>query len=129
MEILVKKVSEEAVLPVYSKEAGPGLDLCSSETTNIAPRATIVVATGVAMAMPVGYVGVIWNKYSVVAGEKIRVTPGMIDSGYRQEIKIELTNCSDEECAISKGNVIAQLLIQQVQHAHLIEAEDLGSNS
>jgi dUTP pyrophosphatase len=81
------------------------------------------------MAMPVGYIGVIWSHDTMVIDNPIKVTTGIIDSGYRDEIIVELTNTGSESIVINAGEIMAQLLVQHVHHAHLIEAEDLSSSN
>lgn len=127
MEILIKRLNGEAKLPVYSREAGPGIDLYAAGETVLAPGQRVGVATGVAMGMPVGYVGLIWNQNTMVLGESVSVTKAMVDSGYREEIIVELTNNGTEERKIMPGERVAQMLVQKIEKAHLIEAEDLSN--
>lgn len=128
MEILIKRLEQEAKLPVYSREAGPGIDLYAFEAATLAPGERRVIRTGIAMAMPVGYIGLIWNKNSMSAGDPIKVTTAMVDSGFREEITVQITNNGQEEMNINPGDTIAQMLVQQAHHANLIEAEDLSSS-
>ncbi len=129
MEILIKRLSEQAKLPVYGREAGPGIDLFSLDEVIIAPMETVQVPTGVAMAIPVGYVALIWNQQSEVINATTKVTAGLIDSGHRGEIVVEVTNLGQESLTIASGERVAQLLVQKVHHAHLIEAEDLSDSA
>jgi dUTP pyrophosphatase len=126
MEILIKRLSENAKLPVYESEAGPGIDLYVNEDVAIEPNTKKVVSTGIVMAMPVGYIGLICGYNSMDVNDPLKVTMVVIDSGYREEIKIELTNTGSEQRAFAVGEKIAQVLVQQVNRANLIEAEDLG---
>lgn len=128
MEILIKRLNDDAILPAYNSEAGPGIDLCIHGDITVEPGARIVVPTGIAMAVPVGYIGLIWNQESIVLDEPIKVTTSMIDSGYREEIKVELVNTGAESRTFTSGERIAQVLIQQIHRAHLIEAEDLSAS-
>ncbi|MBP6881641.1 MAG: dUTP diphosphatase [Candidatus Pacebacteria bacterium] len=127
MEILIKRLEEKAKLPAYSHEAGPGIDLYALNTVIIEPGAKVRVQTGIAMAMPVGYIGLIWNEQPMVINSSLKVTRGMVDSGYRDEIVVELTNVGAETHTINAGETVAQVLVQQIHLAHLIEAEDLSS--
>ncbi len=127
MEILIKRLNDQAKLPAYSREAGPGIDLYALDAVTIAPAEKVQVATGIAMAVPVGFVALVWNQHSSVINEAVKVTTGMIDSGYRGEIVVELINTGQETKMIAAGEKIAQLLMQKVHHAHLIEAEDLSN--
>lgn len=130
MEILIKRLNENAKMPVYGQEAGPGIDIYALDGVTIAPGAKVMVSTGIAMAMPVGYIGMIWSRNGLVTKEDLRVTTVMVNSGCREEIVIEVTNVGGAEQTIAAGEVVAQMLVQAVDHAHLIEAEDLsGSES
>ncbi len=120
-------MEEKAKLPAYSHEAGPGIDLYALNTVIIEPGAKVRVQTGIAMAMPVGYIGLIWNEQPMVINSSLKVTRGMVDSGYRDEIVVELTNVGAETHTINAGETVAQVLVQQIHLAHLIEAEDLSS--
>lgn len=126
MEILIKRLNEQAKLPTYGREAGPGIDLSAVEEVTIAAGEKSVISTGVAMAIPVGYVAWVTNLASQSLTEDILVTSRLIDSGHREEILIELHNVSQEPRVIAAGEKIAQLLVQKVHRANLIEAEDLS---
>lgn len=126
MEILIKRLNEQTKLPAYSREAGPGMDLYALDTITVEPGAMSVVSTGVAIAMPVGYVGVIADVHGMATDEAIKVSTRMVDSGYRDEITVVLRNTGAEPHTIAAGERVAQMLVQQVHHAHLIEAEDLS---
>lgn len=128
MEILIKKLNEQAKLPAYNSEASSGIDIYSLVGVTIEPGARVVVSTGVAMAIAVGYVGVIWNRKGVTLEEPLKITPGIVDSGFREEIKIELSNQGPESVSFGAGEKIAQMLIQKVERAKLIEAADLSES-
>ncbi len=125
MEILIKRLNPNAKLPVYGREAGPGIDLYTSEDVIIASGDKKVLSTGILMAMPVGYIGVICGPSGMVIGDSNRVTMLVLDSGYREEIKIEITNNSLATYTFNAGEKIAQLLVHKVERSRLIEVEDL----
>ncbi len=125
MEILIKRLNPNAKLPVYGREAGPGIDLYTIEDVTIPPGEKKVLSTGISMAMPVGYIGVICGSYGMVVGDSSRVTTSVLDSGYREEIKIEITNNGSEACIFRTDEKIAQILVHKVEHSRLIEVEDL----
>jgi len=125
MEILIKRLNENVKLPVYGREAGPGIDIYSDKDVVIEPGAVQVLSTGVVIAMPVGYVGLISGPHSMVINDTKRVTPAVLDSGYREEIKIEITNTDAVPYTYTAGEKIAQLLVHQISRSNLIEAEDL----
>ena len=128
MEILIKKLDERAILPAYETEAASGLKLHALDEVTIESGQTASVSTGIAMALSVGYVGQIWDKHVMVTNESVRVNSSMIDSSFRGEIKIEMVNTGSEPVTISAGDIIAQILVQQVHRPYLIEAEDLSAS-
>ncbi|MFT7645200.1 MAG: dUTP pyrophosphatase [Candidatus Paceibacteria bacterium] len=126
MEILIKRINDDAKLPAYKQEVGPGIELYAFGEVIIEPGEKVLVSTGIAIAMPVGYVGLVWNQNNMILDQDIRVTATIIDSGYRDEVKVELFNAGTENRTIADAEVVAQLLVQSVSHARLIEAEDLS---
>lgn len=126
MEILIKRLTKEAKLPVYNGDVGPGIDLYASAEVTIHPGERVAVPTGIAVAMPVGYVGLIWHQESIAVGEPLQVAGAMVDSGYREEINVLLTNTGAEPKTFVVGERVAQMLIQHIHHPQLIEAEDLS---
>lgn len=128
MEILVKRLHEQAALPKYSREAGPEIALTAVEEVRIESGERKLVRTGIAMALPIGYAGLVVNQQQIIVSESIRITPMTINSGYRGEILIELYNHGEASCTLLSGATVAQLLIQKIEHAQLIEAEDLSSS-
>lgn len=126
MEILIKRVHDNAKLPEYGREAGPGIDLYALSDMTLEPGEKMVVSTGVAMAIPVGYIGLIRSQHSNVISQSVKVTVDQIDSGYREEVSVELTNTGESSVSVAAGEQIAQLLILQTHRAHLIEAEDVS---
>tara|TARA_R100000005_G_scaffold96727_1_gene86843 strand:- start:1170 stop:1601 length:432 start_codon:yes stop_codon:yes gene_type:complete len=114
-----KLLHESAKYPSKGHINDAGWDLYSSETVSIPAGATVLVSTGVAMAIPKGYAGLIWDRSSMgVKG--IHRHAGVIDSGYRGEVKVCLHNTTQETYHVERGDRIAQLLIQEsptfVQH-------------
>lgn len=129
MEILIKRTDANAKLPEYGSAAGPGIDLYALNGVTLNPGQTTVVATGVAFAMPVGYIGLIRSQHSLMLHEPVKVTPDQVNSSCRGEISIELTNTGDAPVEIGAGDQIAQLLVLETHRAHLIEAEDLSGEA
>jgi dUTP pyrophosphatase len=127
MEILIQKIDERAVLPAYETDAASGLKLRALDAVIVEPGQTVSIPTGIAMALSVGYVGHIWNREIMVTNEHIRVNSSMIDSSYREEIKVEVSNTGSEAHTVEAGDVIAQILVHQIYRPHIIEAEDVSS--
>lgn len=126
MEILIKRLTEQARLPEYSRPASPGIDLYSQFEVPVEPGAKVAISTGVAVAIPVGYIGWIKDPQSMAIGHTVSVTAALVDSNYRDEIVLEVINHSSETKVFAAGEVAAQLLVQKVERANIIEAEDLS---
>ncbi|HAV41726.1 MAG TPA: dUTP diphosphatase [Acidobacteria bacterium] len=124
MKILVKKINPEAKLPVYNHPGDAGLDLFSCQALAIGPGETAAVPTGLQLAIPFGYAGLVWDK-SGLALQGIHRLAGVVDAGYRGEVKIVLTNLSQKPFVITSGMKIAQLLIQPVEMPEPVEVETL----
>ncbi|MBS3116035.1 dUTP diphosphatase [Candidatus Woesearchaeota archaeon] len=129
MVIKVKKLHPEATLPQYALPGDAGMDLCSNETINLQPQERKLIPTGIAMAIPSGYVGLIWDKSGIASKHGLKTMAGVIDSGYRGEVKILLHNLSTEPFTVEKGKKIAQMLIQPVEQRKIIEVKDLDATT
>lgn len=127
MEVKVQKLSKNSRLPSKSNERDAGWDLYASEDAIIEPSAAELVGTDIAMSIPDNYVGLIWDRSGMAVKRKVHRFAGVIDSGYRGEIKVCLWNSSSEHCIIKKGERIAQILFQPVPPLPLIEVENLDS--
>jgi dUTP pyrophosphatase len=125
MKIQIKKINSEAKNPIYANKGDAGMDLYSVEDLIVEPGKRIACGTGIIMAIPTGYVGLIWDKSGVAFNGGIKTMGGVIDSSYRGEIKIILTNLSCREYIIKKGDKIAQMLIQKVEKPSIEEVEFL----
>lgn len=125
MTIKIKKTNSDAILPQYAHPGDAGMDFFSNEELTLKPGERKLVPTGISMAIPIGYVGLFWDKSGIASKFGIKSMAGVIDAGYRGEIKILLHNISNEEFKIEKGMKIAQMLIQPVEQKELIEVNDL----
>jgi len=124
MELKIKRIHKDAKLPHYGHKGDAGLDIFSTIDCVLRKREVKAIPTGIKVAIPEGYVGLIWDK-SGVSLEGVHRLAGVVDSGYRGEVKIVMANLSDEPFSIEKGMKIAQLLIQPVVKVEVVEVEDL----
>ena len=122
MTIKIKKLNSDAIVPKYAKPGDAGMDFYANETVTLAPGERKVVPTGIAMAIPSCYVGLIWDKSGLASKHGLKTMAGVIDSGYRGEIKILVHNLSDTSYIVKKGNKVAQMLIQPVTQREVQEA-------
>lgn len=118
------EVSGEYV-PVYSHAGDAGADLRSSVDELVPARGKALVATGIRLKLPEGHVGLIWPRSGLAVKHALDSGAGVIDSGYRGEIKVLLFNHSDADYSIKKGDRIAQLLIQKYETVDFIPVESL----
>lgn len=125
MHLKVKKIVPEAKLPIRAKEGDAGLDLHSVESCVIAPMERRAVRTGIALEIPMGCVGLVWDKSGLAAKIGLKTMGGVIDAGYRGEILVVLANLGDEAHAIAVGDKVAQLLVQRVELFPVEEVSDL----
>ena len=118
--IKVERISESAKLPTRAHQGDSGLDLYANDYYSIAPYQQALVSTGIKMTIPYGYVGLVWDK-SGLANKGYKTMGGVIDAGYRGEIKVVFKNLSEDIYNIEPGEKIAQILIQKVE---LLEVEE-----
>lgn len=128
MNLKIKKLSDKAVIPTYGSEYAAGADLysCEGELT-FAPGETKMVHTGLAMEIPVGYVGLIYARSGIASKRGLAPANkvGVIDSDYRGEIMVALHNHSNESQTIAASERIAQIVITPFLTVNYIESETL----
>ena len=116
-------------LPSYARPGDAGADLVTTSDVVIPPGERAVVGTGIAIALPVGYAGFVHPRSGLAArvGLSVVNTPGTIDAGYRGEIKVCLVNHDlREPITLRRGDRIAQLVVQRVEHAVFREVADVA---
>jgi len=124
MIIQVKRIHESAKLPQYSHKGDAGLDLFSSIDCVLEGGAVKPVPTGIQIAIPEGFAGLIWDK-SGLSLQGVHRLAGVIDSGYRGEVKVVMVNLAREPFSIKKGMKIAQMLIQPISEVEVQEVKTL----
>jgi len=128
MKLKVKRIHEDAKLPLYQHKGDAGLDIFSSVDCILEKGEVKPIPSGVKVAIPKGYVGLIWDK-SGISLKGVHRLAGVVDSGYRGEVKVVMVNLGDEPFAIEKGMKIAQLLIQPINEVEVVEVEELEETS
>lgn len=127
----IKKLDDSLPTPRYAHEGDAGLDLYSAQDVKLEPGQRALVSTGIAVAIPEGYAGFVQPRSGLAAKQGVSIvnTPGLIDSGYRGEVKVILLNTDLEDSVrISRGDRIAQLVIQAVPAVALEEVDDLDGS-
>jgi dUTP pyrophosphatase len=126
MIIKVKKLREDAKLPTHGHPGDAGMDFYCVEDVIFPPGKQERVHTGVAIEIPEGHVGLIWDKSSISFNLGLKVMGGVIDSGYRGEIIMNLLNVSNKEVLMTKEHKIAQMVIQKFEHCDIVEVSEIS---
>ena len=125
MQLQVKKLNTEAKLPTNGHPGDAGMDFYAVEDTVFLPHEQKKIGSGMAIEIPPGFVGLIWDKSSVSFNQGLKSVGGVIDAGYRGEIIFSMYNMTDKQQEIKKGNKIAQLIIQKFESCDIVEVNDL----
>ncbi|HEY0698566.1 MAG TPA: dUTP diphosphatase [Micromonospora sp.] len=125
--VAVRRLDPDLPLPAYAHPGDAGADLAAAEDVELPPGGRALVRTGIAVALPEGYVGLVHPRSGLAArlGVTVLNAPGTVDAGYRGEILVNLINHDPTGTAkISRGDRIAQLVVQRVERAgfHLVDA-------
>lgn len=128
MELKVKRIHESAKIPSYGHKGDAGLDLYSSINCVLAGGEVKPIATGIQVEIPAGYVGLIWDK-SGISLKSVHRLAGVIDCGYRGEIKVVMANLGDEDFPVEMGMKIAQLLIQPIIEVNVVNVDELEESA
>ncbi|MBT3514237.1 MAG: dUTP diphosphatase [Nitrospina sp.] len=112
-------------IPSYSHPGDAGADLKSSGSSIVPARGKALVSTGLSIALPEGYVALIWPRSGLAVQNSIDCGAGVVDATYRGEIKVLLFNHSDENFNIEPGDRIAQLLVQKVENINFLPVDSL----
>jgi dUTP pyrophosphatase len=117
----------EAVLPSRAYDGDAGLDLSAAEAVVLGPGERAVIGTGLAVAVPEGHAAFVQPRSGLAARHGITIVnaPGLVDSGYRGEVKVVLLNTGDEPFAVDLGMRIAQLVVLPVAAADPVEVDEL----
>jgi dUTP pyrophosphatase len=121
VRVPAQQVDAALPLPAYARDDDAGLDLHAAETVTLAPGARALVPTGVALAIPAGFAGLLLPRSGLALrhGVTLLNAPGLIDAGYRGEIKALLVNHGQATVTLERGDRIAQLVVQRVEHVTL----------
>ncbi|MCW2849098.1 MAG: dUTP diphosphatase [Marmoricola sp.] len=128
VDISIRRIDAGLPLPSYAHPGDAGADLHSAVDLTLAPGERALVPTGIAMALPEGYVALVHPRSGLAARHGISIVnaPGTIDAGYRGEVQVCLVNTDPREAfSVHRGDRIAQLVIQRFETATFVEADDL----
>jgi dUTP pyrophosphatase len=128
IQVQVTRLRDDAVLPGRAYPGDAGLDLVACEQCELAPGQRALVATGIAVAIPEGYAGFVQPRSGLATKHGITIvnTPGLIDSGYRGELRVNLLNTDPTSpFVVEPGMRIAQLVVVPVAQVELSEVAEL----
>ena len=128
IELPILRLRDDAVLPRGAYDGDAGLDLAACESVTLEPGERAVVGTGLAVAIPPGYAGFVQPRSGLASRHGITIvnTPGLVDSGYRGELRVVLLNTDrDESFTVEPGMRIAQLVVLPVPSIDLVEVDEL----
>ena len=128
VSVPVQRLDPGTPMPAYARADDAGLDLHAAETVTLAPGARALVRTGIAVAIPPGFAGFVLPRSGLALrhGVTLLNAPGLIDAGYRGEVKALLINHGQESVTLTRGDRIAQLVVQRVEHVTLAPVSDLA---
>ncbi|MDE7380216.1 MAG: dUTP diphosphatase [Clostridia bacterium] len=130
MKVNVKKLNENAIMPTYGSEYAAGADLyaCIESEVTVAPHTTVMIPTGIAIELPVGYGGFIYARSGLASKRNLAPANkvGVVDCDYRGEVKVALHNHGETEQTVAVGERIAQLVVAPYITAEFVEAKELS---
>jgi dUTP pyrophosphatase len=131
IELPITRLREDAIVPGRAYSGDAGLDLSSCERVELAPGERALVDTGLAVAIPEGYAGFVQPRSGLAARHGLSVvnSPGLVDSGYRGELRVVLLNTdSNEPFVVEPGMRIAQLVVLPVPEVEVVEVDELPAS-
>jgi dUTP pyrophosphatase len=125
------RMDAELPLPTYARPDDAGLDLHAAESVTLAPGARALVPTGIALAIPPGFAGFVLPRSGLALRHGVTAlnTPGLIDAGYRGEVKVLLVNHGAAAVTLARGDRIAQLVVQRVERVALDPVTELPDSA
>lgn len=130
IEIALVRLDPDLPLPAYARPGDAGADLVSREDVVLAAGGgRALVATGVAVAIPPGHAGFVLPRSGLAVGRGVTVlnSPGLVDCGYRGELRVALVNTDPtDDYVVHRGDRIAQLVVQRVEEARFVVADELA---
>jgi len=131
LQVLLTRTDPSVPLPGYARPGDAGADLVTTSDVTLEPGERAVVGTGIAIALPEGFAGFVHPRSGLAARAGLSVvnSPGTIDAGYRGEIRVCLINHDPRHrLVLSRGDRIAQLVVQRVEHADFVEVAELQTS-
>jgi dUTP pyrophosphatase len=131
IELPIQRLRDDAIVPEHAYAGDAGLDLSACERVELAPGERALVGTGLAVAIPDGYAGFVQPRSGLAARHGLTVvnSPGLVDSGYRGELRVVLLNTDAKQpFLVEPGMRIAQLVVLPIPELELVEVEELPAS-
>jgi dUTP pyrophosphatase len=127
LRVAVQRLDPDLPPPAYAREGDAGLDLRAAREVTLEPGGRALVGTGMAVAIPPGCAGLVLPRSGLALHHGVTVlnAPGLIDAGFRGEVKVLLVNHSAQPVTFERGERVAQLVLIRVERADLVEVEEL----
>lgn len=122
----VKKSNSDSIMPTKATAHDAGWDLYACEDRFVPSNSRATINTGICLEIPMNYAGLIWPRSGLAVKNGIDVFAGVVDAGYRGEVKVCLYNSSEQELTINKGDRIAQILFQEIPRLRLLASDELS---
>jgi len=126
MQLKVKKINAEAKLPSKGNPGDAGLDFYTLEEVTFLPGAQMRVHTGIALEIPEGFVGLVWDKSGISFNKSLKIVGGVIDAPFRGEFIASMVNLSKETQVLEKGQKFTQMIIQKFEDCEIVESDKLS---
>ncbi len=125
LSLQIQRLDPEVPLPSYGHDDDAACDLYARDEVTIQPGERVQVPTGLAMAIPEGYAGFVWDKSGLSHKHGLKTVGGVIDAGYRGEVQVGVVNLSDTPYTYEKHHKVAQLVVQRIEHVSIEEVDSL----
>jgi deoxyuridine 5'-triphosphate nucleotidohydrolase len=127
MELVVRRLSPNATLPARGSAGAAGYDIASAEATIVPAGARHLVSTGLSIALPAGVYGRVAPRSGLASKRSVDVGAGVVDQDYRGEVKVLLVNNGDGDLMVAVGDRIAQLILEKIEIADVVEVDELDA--
>lgn len=126
MQLKVKKLDNDAKLPTTGHPGDAGIDFYALEEVVFAPLAQMRIRTGVAVEIPEGFVGLVWDKSGISFNKGLKIMGGVVDAPFRGEFVASMVNLSEKTQVLEKGQKFTQMLVQKFEHCEIVETAELS---
>ena len=126
IHVKIKRLDKDLPLPSYGYEGDAAFDLFTREEVELSPGERYAVPTGVALEIPDGFVGLVWDKSGIGIKSGLKTLGGVVDSTYRGEVFVGVVNLSQETYIFERGDKVAQMMIQKKESVQIEEVSELS---